>query len=274
MKEVDVRIRRAANLADYQACVELQKEVWGFTEAEDIAIVPMLMIANRFGGNVLIAQNGAGRAVGFSFALPAWTGERRFWWSHMTAVVQQYRDREVGLQLKISQRENAIAESIDEIRWTFDPLQAVNGHFSVHKLGAVVRTYEENIYGETSSALHRGLPTDRFVAEWRLNSERVRDRLEVSEAAVIMRDLDRISRINTADEEPDLRLTESPLLLETPVNVNEMKAADMPRARNWQGRIRTACLHYFRAGYVITDFFVVDKPRRQAFYLLETGKPL
>ena len=181
MKEVDVRIRRAENLNDYRACVELQKEVWGFTEIEDIAGLPMLMIANRRGGSVLVAQDASGRFIGFSFALPGWTRDRKpFWWSHMTAVVQEHRDKEIGLRLKMNQREDAIAEGIDEIHWTFDPLQAMNGHFNVHKLGAVVRKYEENIYGETSSSLHLGLPTDRFVAEWHLNSDRVRDRLEMS----------------------------------------------------------------------------------------------
>ena len=37
MSEVDVSIRRAENLDDYLACVALQKQVWGYTEMEDIA---------------------------------------------------------------------------------------------------------------------------------------------------------------------------------------------------------------------------------------------
>jgi predicted GNAT superfamily acetyltransferase len=256
MKEVDVRIRTARNLSDYRACVELQKEVWGFTETEDIAGLPMLMIANRHGGSVLVAQEASGRFIGFSFALPGWTRDgKRLWWSHMTAVVREHRDKEIGLRLKMKQRETAIAEGIDEIHWTFDPLQALNGHFNIHKLGATVGTYEENIYGETSSSLHLGLPTDRFMAEWHLNSERVRDRLEISEAAVIMRDLDRLERINAGGDEPDLHL----------------KAADMDRAKKWQRRVRAACLHYFQAGYVVTDFFTLREPRPQALYVLEKG---
>ncbi|OLE73848.1 MAG: hypothetical protein AUG12_03500 [Acidobacteria bacterium 13_1_20CM_2_57_8] len=61
MKEVDVEIRRAQGLEDYQAVVELEKEVWGYTEMEDLAAVPILMIANRFGGVVLVAQESSGR---------------------------------------------------------------------------------------------------------------------------------------------------------------------------------------------------------------------
>src|SRR5690349_14800918 len=94
IKEVDVRIRRAEGLVDYQACIELQKEVWGFTQTEDLAALPMLMVGNRFGGNVLVAQDPSGRFIGFSFALPAWRRNgTRLWWSHMTAVLQEYRSK-------------------------------------------------------------------------------------------------------------------------------------------------------------------------------------
>ena len=103
MKEVDVEIRRARGLEDYQAVVQLQKEVWGYTEMEDIAAVPILMIANRFGGAVLVAQENTGRFVGFSMANLGFTRERKlFWWSHMTAVLEEYRDRDVGRRLKMS----------------------------------------------------------------------------------------------------------------------------------------------------------------------------
>src|SRR5262249_387542 len=36
-----------------------------------------------------------------------------------------------------------------------------------------VRTYIPNFYGITTSPLHRGLPTDRLLAEWHLDSKRV-----------------------------------------------------------------------------------------------------
>jgi predicted GNAT superfamily acetyltransferase len=269
MEEAQVRIRRAADLNDYRACVALQKEIWGFTEPDDIAGVPMLLVANRFGGSVFVAENAAGRFVGFSFALPCWDRNRmHLWWSHMTAVIPEYRRREIGLRLKLSQRESAMAEGVDEIRWTFDPLQAMNGYFNIRKLGAVVRSYEENIYGETSSSLHAGLPTDRFVAEWRLDSQRVKDRLDVSEHSVILRDLDRMTLINPAGKKAHLRLDESPLLLEVPADINQMKTTDPQRAIEWQGGVRAASRHYFQAGYAVTDFFMLSEPR-QAFYVLE-----
>ena len=66
---------------------------------------------------------------------------------------------------------------LDLIEWTFDPLQALNAHLNFGRLGVVVEEYEENIYGESSSPLHRGSPTDRFVAEWRLTAPHVERRI-------------------------------------------------------------------------------------------------
>jgi predicted GNAT superfamily acetyltransferase len=267
MSDVDVRIRRAEGLDDYLACVALQKEVWGYADMEDIAAQPMLMIGDRFGGSVIVAQDPEGRYVGFAFAMPAWKRDRRlFWWSHMTAVIAEFRNRDLGLALKFRQREEALAAGIDRIEWTFDPLQALNAHFNLAKLGVVIREYEENVYGFTSSPLHSGLPTDRFVAEWNLASDRVKQRVDSTERTVILRDLDRMQRINLSDGEPNLSLEDDLLLLEIPADVNALKAADLPMVQRWQQHIRRACRHYFDAGYVINDFI-----RSQSTYVLERG---
>jgi predicted GNAT superfamily acetyltransferase len=80
MKEVDVQIRRAQGVEDYQKVVELERQVWGYTDSADLAAVPILMIANRFGGAVLVAEEPSGRMVGFSMANPGWipgNGEKK-----------------------------------------------------------------------------------------------------------------------------------------------------------------------------------------------------
>jgi predicted GNAT superfamily acetyltransferase len=230
----------------------------------------MLMIGNRFGGNLLVATDRSGRYIGFSFAMPGWKQDkRRFWWSHMTAVIKEYRNRGVGLALKLRQREEALAAEVDRIEWTFDPMQAMNANFNVRKLGVIVHEYEENVYGYTSSPLHSGLPTDRFVAEWNLDSDHVRRRLDASEGAVILRDIDRMPIINPGGHAPDLSLEDSLLLLEIPADLSALKAADLGKAKQWQESVRKACLHYFHRGYAVTDFIRVSTPHPQALYVLE-----
>ena len=60
------------------------------------------------------------------------------------------------------------------MEWTFDPLEIKNAFLNIHKLGAIVCDYRVNFYGVSSSRLQGGLPTDRLLAEWRLDSPRVK----------------------------------------------------------------------------------------------------
>jgi len=170
MAEAEVDIRRAQTLDDYLACVALQKDVWALSSTDDmishLASTAILKIANEYGGAVLVAE-ASRKVIGFCFAMLG----PHLWWSHMTAVRAEYRNKMIGLLLKTRQREEALQNGIEQIHWTFDPLQPLNAHFNFHKLGVIVRQYKENVYGITTSALHHGLPTDRFVAEWHLNSD-------------------------------------------------------------------------------------------------------
>ncbi len=67
---------------------------------------------------------------------------------------------------------------INLVEWTFDPLELKNAYFNFVRLGAVARRLIPNCYGITNSPLHSGLPTDRLVAEWWLDSARVQAILE------------------------------------------------------------------------------------------------
>jgi predicted GNAT superfamily acetyltransferase len=59
------------------------------------------------------------------------------------------------------------------MEWTFDPLEIKNSFLNIHKLGAIAGGYRVNFYGVSSSRLQGGLPTDRLLAEWHLDSARV-----------------------------------------------------------------------------------------------------
>jgi predicted GNAT superfamily acetyltransferase len=91
----------------------------------------------------------------------------------MMAVKEGYRNRGLGVRLKLAQREEALSRGIRHMEWTFDPLEIKNAFLNIHKLGAVSRTYMVDFYGVSSSRLQGGLPTDRLVAEWRLDSPHV-----------------------------------------------------------------------------------------------------
>jgi predicted GNAT superfamily acetyltransferase len=101
----------------------------------------------------------------------------------MLAVRQPYRNQGLGAQLKWEQRREALSRGITHMQWTFDPLQIKNAFLNIHRLGAIVREYRVDFYGVSSSRLQGGLPTDRLLAEWDLDSPRVRAFCEHQPAA-------------------------------------------------------------------------------------------
>jgi predicted GNAT superfamily acetyltransferase len=166
-----VELRRCHGIEDFRACVTLQKEVWNFTDAE---LVPlrMFVVADKVGGQVMGAFEGD-VMVGFALSVPGTRSGHIYLHSHMLAVRKDHRNGGLGRQLKLMQREDALARGIELIEWTFDPLEIKNAYLNIEKLGAVARRYNINQYGITSSPLQGGLPSDRLIAEWWLTSKRV-----------------------------------------------------------------------------------------------------
>jgi predicted GNAT superfamily acetyltransferase len=169
--KAEIEVRLCHGLEELNACVALQKEVWNFS---DYDLVPprLFVVAEKIGGQVIGAFD-AGDLVGFAMSIPGARDGKAYLHSHMLAVREAYRNSGVGRQLKLFQREDALAHGFALIEWTFDPLEIKNAWLNMEKLGAIARRYNLNQYGISSSPLQGGLPTDRLVAEWWLRSERV-----------------------------------------------------------------------------------------------------
>jgi predicted GNAT superfamily acetyltransferase len=166
-----VNIRKCEALEEMHQCFALQKEVWGFADA-DLVPVRVFVVAAKIGGQV-VGVFGANGMAGFALALPGVRNGHAYLHSQMLAVRPEYRNGGLGRRLKLYQREDALTRGFDLMEWTFDPLEIKNAYLNIEKLGAIVRRYSVNQYGITSSPLQGGLPTDRLIAEWWLKSKRV-----------------------------------------------------------------------------------------------------
>jgi len=221
----EIQIRHCHSLAEYEECVRLELSTWG----EHITVPSAIfVVAHHSGGQILGAFDGT-RLVGFTLALAGFHPHRKFLHSHMTAVIPEYQNRGVARHLKLFQREDALQRGIPLVEWTFDPLELKNAHFNLVRLGAVARGYIPNCYGVTESPLHAGLPTDRLVAEWWLDSPRVRAIIEGK--PVSLASAEHIS---------------------IPVKVAEIKAQDPSAGLRIQSEAREQFLHWFSKGYVAT----------------------
>jgi predicted GNAT superfamily acetyltransferase len=167
----NIVIRKCQSLEDFQLCVALQREIWQESDLE-IEPVTAFVVAANTGGQVLGAFDGE-RLAGYTLAVAGIRDGVPYLHSHMTGIHADFRDRGVGRMLKLFQRDEALSRNIRLICWTFDPLEFRNAYFNFNRLGAISRTYLPNFYGITTSPLHRGLATDRLLAEWHLDSPRV-----------------------------------------------------------------------------------------------------
>jgi len=197
-----IRIRSCSGMDEMQACVNLQIATWGYDES-DVIPRKTFLLAQKIGGQVIGAfedrdqgnegtrepenrEQGSQRPaedkretlVGFALSLPGIKiVEGRptpYLHSHMLAVLESHRNRGLGAQLKWEQRREALSRGIRHMEWTFDPLEIKNAFLNIHRLGAICREYRVNFYGVSSSRLQGGLPTDRLLAEWELDSPRVK----------------------------------------------------------------------------------------------------
>ena len=225
-----IDIRPLTQQPELVEAVRLQQEIWGFHDVE-LLPVRLFVVANKIGGQVFGAWDGD-RMVAFLIAIPGLkAGGASYLHSHMMGVLPDYRNQGVGRMLKLKQREEAIARGIRLVEWTFDPLELKNAFFNIERLGAIVRRYVLNQYGMTSSHLHGGLPTDRCVAEWHVDSARVYGILE--------------GRRPRVDEQARVAI---------PNDIADLRIANPSRAREIQKRVSDSFTESFDRGLAAVGF--------------------
>ena len=169
----DLELREIKTFGEIDACVALQRQTWGMPDLE-VTGSHLFVIAAYSGTPAIGAFAADGRLVGFLHMLFANFYGTPAYYSHMLAVDESWRDKGVGYRLKLAQRDRALENDVPLVVWTFDPLQSRNAHFNVNKLGAVIRRYVVNFYGENNfTVFDAGIGSDRVFAEWWVRSEKV-----------------------------------------------------------------------------------------------------
>jgi predicted GNAT superfamily acetyltransferase len=269
-------IRPLTTLDECRKVAALERAVWELIDAEDVVPPSLLIVSIRRGALLLGAFDDLGALQGFVYSMPAVKDGRLTHWSHLLGVMPDARGTGLGLRLKLAQREHAMRAGIDLIEWTFDPLQALNAHLNFARLGVIVEQYEEDVYGPSTSPLHAGTPTDRFVAEWRLSAPHVERRISTP-GAPLVRDSSVMTAIsvNHAQDKgewlepssPRLEATERRLVVEIPTDFTEMQRRQPGLAMEWRLATRSIFQTYLRRGYRIVDFLLAREARRGQYLL-------
>lgn len=239
----NISIRQIESFSELRAVEEMQKEVWGIP---DLDVVPLThLVAAKAAGGVLLGAFDREMLVGFVYGFVAEEEGEMAHHSHMLAVKHDYRNFNLGYKLKLAQREEVLAQGINLITWTFDPLQSLNAYFNFTKLGVISDRYLINFYGEDASSFLHQLGTDRFWVKWLLTSDRV---------------VQRLNRPNPPLENPSDKL-----LIEIPGDINAVQQETPKLALEWRERTRRAFTEAIDAGYVVRDFY---REAGRGFYIL------
>jgi predicted GNAT superfamily acetyltransferase len=273
-----VSIRDLQTFEDLDQVEAVEREVWGLADRD---VTPAtLVIATKEAGSVWVGGFDGPKLVGFAFGFLGMEHERLILHSHMLAVLDAYRDSDLGYKLKLAQRERALAMRVQEMTWTFDPLQSKNAHLNFGKLGVVSDSYKIDFYGpETSSILHRN-STDRLWVRWPLASRRVRDRLQGKDYRPEV--LDAFSRLQplvqfNGDGRPlrnelSTALARQRIAIQIPSDIGAVEQKDPGLAREWRQATRWAFTEALKAGFFVAEFCrTVRGKQGPGNYLLEKG---
>jgi len=157
----NINIRPLTSLADQELGRMIFDKTWAMDAGTEIT--PNLLQAMIHSGAYLSGAFIDGECVGAAFAFPATSGGLHLH-SHMTAVLDIFRDKGIGYTLKVDQYKWAKQNNYKEITWTFDPLVARNAKLNILKLGVDISAYYPNFYGDMPDELNAGDESDRVMA--------------------------------------------------------------------------------------------------------------
>ncbi len=254
-------IRDIDLVSEMREVESLQKEVWG---CDDRDIAPLtILAATREVGAILIGAFDGPSLIGFAYSFVGRENERMIHHSHMLAVTPSHRNFNLGYRLKLAQRERALAQGINRMTWTFDPLQSLNAHFNFNKLGVLADRYKIDFYGEATSSFLHQMGTDRLWVTWLLDSRRVRERLQAKDRSrPSSLDPDRIACLVRVgpNNAPERGLSsevhgQKHLSIEIPPDINTLHRESPDLAARWREATRVAFSEAISGGYQIEDFY-------------------
>ena len=220
-----VKIRKLDSLSDQHSGRNVFDQTWAMDSGTEIT--PNLLQAMVHSGSYLSGAFIDDKCVGAAFAFPATTDGLHLH-SHMTAVLDEYRDQGVGYALKMDQWNWARRNDYPYLSWTFDPLVRRNAKLNVVKLGVEISAYYSNFYGEMPDALNAGDESDRLMVTWSTNSDELK------------------AKVLIANPEP------SDILIEIPEDIVAIRSRDQIESIKWRRRVREQFMAAFaRNGKVI-----------------------
>jgi predicted GNAT superfamily acetyltransferase len=220
-------IRNLISIYDLSLARNIFDQTWTIDSGTEIT--PNLLQALVHSGAYLSGAFIDDKCVGAALAFPATTGGLHLH-SHMTAVLDDYRDQGVGYALKIDQWNWAKKNKYPEISWTFDPLVSRNAKLNLIKLGVDISSYHPNFYGDMPDALNAGDESDRLMVSWK------------------------VAGVNPIQRELVLVPKPTDILIQVPADIVAIRSRDKEENLRWRRKVREQFLYAFEKGGQVVGF--------------------
>lgn len=268
----NIKIREIEEIAEMREVEELQKEVWGIP---DLDVVPFThLVAAKEAGGVLTGAFDGKTLLGFVYGFPSFERGQLAHHSHMLAVKPAYRNFDLGRRLKLAQREHVIAQGINLMSWTFDPLQSLNAYFNFSKLGVIADRYLLDFYGHDAASFLHQTGTDRLWVSWFVLSDEVQRR--INGLAEDMKFEDHVPLVQAAADDSPQRndlaagLGHDHASIEIPADIDSLQQRSPETALRWRQETRWAFTEAIDAGYFVAFFVRATRgEKRIGKYLLK-----
>jgi len=222
-----IRVRELKSRQDQDSGRKIFDLTWAMDAGTEIT--PNLLQAMVHSGSYLSGAFINNEIVGAAFAFPA-TNNGLHLHSHMTAVLDGYRDKGVGYALKIDQWNWTKKQNYSHLSWTFDPLVRRNAKLNIVKLGVDISDYFPNFYGAMPDSLNAGDESDRLMVLWSTDMDEPKARQLIAHA------------------KPD------DILIEVPEDIVAIRFKDQSESMKWRRQVRDQFLAAFEKNGKVIGF--------------------
>ena len=219
--------RSLVSVSDINQAREIFDRTWAPVNSTEVT--PNLLQAMVHSGSYLSGAFIDNKIVGAALAFPA-TNNGLHLHSHMTAVLDEHRDKGVGYALKIDQWGWAKKKNYSHLSWTFDPLVRRNAKLNIIKLGVDISAYYPNFYGEMPDALNAGDESDRLMVSWSTDIDKPKARELIT---------------NTKPDD---------ILIEIPEDIVAIRSKNQSESMKWRRQVRDQFLAAFEKNGKLVGF--------------------
>ena len=250
--DTPVMVELVGSEREARAAVAVLARIWPREDGAE-PLPPELAWAFAHSGNYVALARRDKEVVGAAIGFRGHDSAGDLLHSHIAGVLPGCQGLGVGYHLKQHQRSWALAEGLERVTWTFDPLVARNGYFNVVKLGAQLTRYYVDFYGPMDDGINTGDETDRCLVTWRIGSPRATAAASGTFATTDIEALRQRGAIEALRRDssgrPHLQLDSGDLwLVQLPADVVDLRHRDPGLAQSWRLALRETLVAAFAGG--------------------------